>query len=108
MTWELKSTYSLAMIPETWLPTFTVVTAESVPAAVTVATTSPRSIFSFRNFGPELPRRARSVAPAMPAPTTTSPINQPDFDIRLLSDACASTSLGRLVMKKVDRAEIRT
>jgi hypothetical protein len=50
-TCELKSTKSFAMIPETWLPTLTVVTAESVPVAVTVATTSPRSSFALRYLG---------------------------------------------------------
>ena len=44
------------MMPETWLPTCTVVTAESVPVAVTVATTSPLSSFAFRNFGSADPR----------------------------------------------------
>src|SRR5688572_21085152 len=34
------------MTPETWLPTWTVVTAESVPVAVTVMVTLPRSTFS--------------------------------------------------------------
>ncbi len=37
LTTELKSTWSFAMMPETWLPTLTVVTADSVPVAVTVA-----------------------------------------------------------------------
>ncbi len=41
------------MIPETWLPTLTVVTAESDPVAETVATTSPRSSVAFRYFGVE-------------------------------------------------------
>src|SRR5713226_7818824 len=36
------------MTPETWLPTCTVVTAESVPVAVTVMVMSPRSTFSTR------------------------------------------------------------
>ena len=47
------------MMPETWLPTLTVVTADSVPVAVTVATTSPLSSFAFRYFGSEEPLRAR-------------------------------------------------
>ena len=47
------------MMPDTWLPTCTVVTAESVPVAVTVATTSPLSSFAFRNFGSADPRRVR-------------------------------------------------
>ncbi len=37
------------MIPETWLPTWTVVTAEIVPVAVTVIVTSPRSTVSVWN-----------------------------------------------------------
>ena len=61
------------MMPETWLPTLTVVTAERVPVAVTVATTSPLSIFPLRYFGSEEPLRAtRNHAP--PATKTTAAI----------------------------------
>ena len=42
-TMELKSAYSASMMPETWLPTCTVVTASSAPVAPTVSTTSPRA-----------------------------------------------------------------
>ena len=41
-TIELKSAYSASMMPETWLPTCTVVTASRAPVAPTVSTTSPR------------------------------------------------------------------
>ena len=56
------------MIPETWLPTLTVVTAESVPVAVTVATMSPFSSFVFRYFGSEEPFRPNTSH--APAPST--------------------------------------
>ena len=56
MTWLLKSACSLAMIPETWLPTATVVTAERAPVAVTVCVTVPRSAFAVRYFGSDLLR----------------------------------------------------
>ena len=42
-TIELKSAYSASMMPETWLPTCTVVTASNAPVAPTVSTTSPRA-----------------------------------------------------------------
>src|SRR5512141_2312079 len=58
------------MIPDTWLPTFTVVTADSVPVAVTVATTSPLSSFAFRYFGSDEPLRASTNH--APAPITTT------------------------------------
>ena len=49
MTWpfltiELKSAPSHWMLPDTWLPTCTVVTACSVPVAPTVSMMSPRVI----------------------------------------------------------------
>ena len=40
-TIELKSTCSSWMIPDTWLPTCTVVTASRAPVAPTVSTMSP-------------------------------------------------------------------
>src|SRR5512141_3025000 len=58
------------MIPDTWLPTFTVVTADSVPVAVTVATTSPLSSFALRYFGSDEPLRASTNH--APAPMTTT------------------------------------
>jgi len=50
LTGELKSTYRRETIPETWLPTCTVVTGEIVPVAVTVSATAPRSTSSVRNL----------------------------------------------------------
>jgi hypothetical protein len=41
-TTELKSTFSLLMRPETWLPTVTFTTGFSVPVAVTTCVKSPR------------------------------------------------------------------
>src|SRR5437867_4810453 len=64
------------MIPETWLPTATVVTAETDPVAVTVCVTSPRSTFAVRYFGSELfllPSR-RTTPPMIPTTTTTHTI----------------------------------
>ena len=66
----LKSACSLAMIPETWLPTWTVVTAERVPVAVTVAVTSPLPIGSVRYCGSSEGRLA-TYSP-YPAPTRTA------------------------------------
>jgi hypothetical protein len=47
------------MTPETWLPTATVVTADSVPVAVTVMVIGPRSTFSVRycKSFPPVPRQ---------------------------------------------------
>ena len=42
-TWSLKSTLSLAIRPETCVPTWTVVTADSVPVAETTESMLPRS-----------------------------------------------------------------
>ena len=42
LTMLLKSAPSHWMLPDTWLPTWTVVTACSVPVAPTVSTMSPR------------------------------------------------------------------
>src|SRR5512135_2628472 len=58
------------MIPETWLPTLTVVTAESVPVAVTVATTEPFVTFSLRNFGPLFSSLERRRTPPRMTATT--------------------------------------
>src|SRR5207253_5290066 len=52
----LKSAYSLAITPDTWLPICTVVTADSVPVAVTVMVMFPRSTFSVLYCSPVLPR----------------------------------------------------
>ena len=41
-TIELKSTFSLLMRPETWLPTVTFTTGFNVPVAVTTCVKSPR------------------------------------------------------------------
>ncbi len=63
------------MIPDTWLPTLTVVTAERVPVAVTVATTSPFVTFSLRNFGPLVfSFERRKTPPATTATTIAAPI----------------------------------
>ena len=67
------------MMPETWLPTCTVVTAESVPVAVTVATTSPLSTFAFRNFGSADPRRENSRNAASAARATAIPMIRTRF-----------------------------
>ena len=42
LTCELKSASSAAIVPDTCVPTWTVVTASSVPVASTACTTSPR------------------------------------------------------------------
>jgi len=48
----LKSAYSARMIPDTWLPTWTVVTADREPVAVTVIVMSPRSTGDVRYADP--------------------------------------------------------
>ena len=56
------------MTPETWLPTCTVVTAESVPVAVTVTVMLPRSTSSVRYCPPpsSLPRRRKNSPTSTP------------------------------------------
>jgi hypothetical protein len=39
------------MVPDTWVPTCTVVTASSVPVASTVSTTSPRVTLAVTTTG---------------------------------------------------------
>src|SRR5712692_5718082 len=73
------------MIPDTWLPTWTVVTADRAPEAVTVGTTLPRSIFWVRNFGTWPFARARYAPPPSPTTTTAAPTIQPFLDIELLT-----------------------
>src|ERR1043166_3398864 len=55
------------MTPDTWLPTWTVVTADSVPVAVTVMVTSPRLTFSVLNcsFCFPVPRQESRAAARM-------------------------------------------
>src|SRR5687768_17451972 len=57
------------MTPETWLPTWTVVTAETVPVAVTVMVTVPRETFSVRYCSAFLPpaqeRRVKASSSVM-------------------------------------------
>ena len=47
-TCELKSANSSTMRPDTWLPTCTVFSGDSVPLAVTVEVTRPRATTSVR------------------------------------------------------------
>ncbi len=51
LTSELKSACSALIVPDTWLPTWTVVTASSVPVASTVEITSPRDTSAVVNAG---------------------------------------------------------
>jgi hypothetical protein len=56
MTWfffttELKSTRSSLIWPDTWLPTWTVVTALRLPVAETAAVRGPRSTRARRYLG---------------------------------------------------------
>jgi hypothetical protein len=46
----LKSTASVEIFPETWLPTSTLTTALNVPLAVTCCTMSPRVAATVSNF----------------------------------------------------------
>src|SRR5439155_20761741 len=72
-TGELKSASRLWMRPDTCAPTCTVTSAESVPVAVTRATTRPRSAFTVSNFGaadlreqPASASAANTMAAALP------------------------------------------
>src|SRR5262249_11081989 len=59
------------MIPETWLPTLTVVTADSAPVAVTVCVMSPLSTAAVRYFASGFPRLpTRKKTPTAAAATT--------------------------------------
>src|SRR5688572_31507147 len=60
------------MIPETWLPTSTVVTAERNPVAVTVCATLPRSTFAVRYLGSDFRRPPTSRKTPAAAPRTTA------------------------------------
>ena len=53
-TRELKSTKICWIVPETWLPTDTVVTALMFPVAVMASTISPFSTFAVRYGGTPL------------------------------------------------------
>ena len=65
LTVELKSARSSAMRPETWLPTWTVTSAERVPVAVTLATILPRSTLAVSICGLGLfPALQRQIATA--------------------------------------------
>ena len=55
LTGVLKSAISSLIWPETWLPTWTVVTALRLPVADTAAVRGPRSTRAVRYFG-ALPR----------------------------------------------------
>ena len=69
-TCELKSTYSLEMVPETWLPTFTVTMALTSPVAETTSVIGPRVTASVRNpvAAPRLhPAAARQASDRTPA-----------------------------------------
>src|SRR5262244_3185426 len=59
------------MIPETWLPTLTVVTAERAPVAVTVCVMSPLSTGEVRYLASGFPRLpTRKNTPTAAAATT--------------------------------------
>src|SRR5258706_5831813 len=62
------------MIPETWLPTLTVITAETAPVAVTVCVTSPLSIVAVRYLASGLPRLP--MRKNRPTPTATTTMTQ--------------------------------
>ena len=69
------------MIPETWLPTCTVVTAESVPVAVTVCVIFPWSTGAVRYLSSGFLRAPMANA-SPPAATTTITIQRILFFIR--------------------------
>ena len=57
LTIELKSAPSDRMLPDTWLPTWTVVTASSVPVAAIWLTIDPRVTAAVTTSGAASPRR---------------------------------------------------
>src|SRR5436190_23700107 len=70
------------MMPETWLPTCTVVTAEMLPVAVTLIVTSPRLAASVRYFGAcSFPLRPTKYQTTPPRTTTPARIHNPLFII---------------------------
>src|SRR5262245_35970182 len=71
-TTVLKSANKSEIVPETWLPTCTVVTACSVPVADTVLRMEPRSIFAVMYSSDVAPRFHRKYPPI--PPTRMTPI----------------------------------
>src|SRR5215813_1837739 len=71
-TTVLKSAYNSEIVPETWLPTCTVVTACSVPVAETVLRMAPRSAFVVM-YSSDDARRPHRKYPPVP-PTRATPI----------------------------------
>src|SRR5437773_3594637 len=67
-TTELKSTRRSLTWPETWLPTWTVMTALRLPVAETAAVRGPRSTRASRYFG-ALPMDCVERYAQTPAPT---------------------------------------
>ena len=77
-TGEFQSTYSLAMFPEIWLLTSTVVPAWSVPVAVTVWVSSPRVTGVVVNSGGLSDASDQKYQPQAPAAATmTTNTSQP-------------------------------
>ncbi len=77
------------MIPDTWLPTWTVVTADSEPVAVTVMVTSPRSTATVRNWASsDVSRRWETYLKAIAtrAAMTMRPNNQRRRDERRMAE----------------------
>ncbi len=72
-TRELKSTLSLAMLPETWDPTCTVTTALMVPVASTTSWIAPRSTSAVKYCAWARPcaRRTTSRTATATRPATT-------------------------------------
>ena len=78
------------MRPDTWVPTCTVTVAESVPVAVTLATTSPRATLTVTNWGTSaLPRpfhhTPNPTVPASSTPPTAMTFGQAAIEYRSLS-----------------------
>ena len=65
-----RSAYRSRTVPETWVPTCTVVTASTVPLVDTTLTIDPRDTTSVVTSGTEAPRRA--LIAAAPIPTRMS------------------------------------
>ena len=84
-TGELKSTRSCLIVPDTWVPTWTVITAFSVPVAEIVDRMSPRSTGAVRNVALRFPL-PNQKKPAAPPRTRTARIK-------------TSTSLRRVIRR---------
>src|ERR1700688_2749534 len=107
-TRELKSALSLAMLPEPWDPTWTVITALTVPVASTTSRISPRCTFAVRWASGGPPWRSSATTTA----ATTAPPAAGSQSLRRGRRAGgrragAGAAAASLIAQGVDRIEER-